>query len=103
MSGRLGAFDLAAATETTIYTVPSEKIASISISLCNRNSDNASIRIALSDGALSDSDYIEYDFLLCGNAPIERSGVVLSSGQSVIVRSDLANTSALVYGWEEDE
>ena len=104
MSGLLGAFDLAAATETILYTVPSGQVATVSVNLCNRGGDSAGVRIALLPDAnlpLSGEDYIEYDADLCYNESLERTGIVLSEGQSVAVYSDIADVTAQVYGWEE--
>ena len=105
MSGRLGAADIAAATDTLVYTVPADFVATVSVSMVNRDSEEAtSIRIALVDGVLvdlADEDYIEYDTELCENSVIERTGVVMAAGESIVVRSLLANVSAVVYGWVE--
>lgn len=99
-SGILGGADLTATTDTTIYTVPDDRVATLTVSLCNRNSTVVLVRIALVGDI---TNYIEYDFSLGPNLPIERSGIALGAGQSVLVRSDTANISASVYGWEEAE
>lgn len=106
MSGRLGALDLIATTNTLLYTVPSGKVSTVNLSLCNRNITDVNVRAALVDGVLVDlvvEDYFEYDTLLCANIPIERSGIVMAEGQSIIVYSDTANVSTVLWGWEEDE
>jgi hypothetical protein len=102
-SGRLGAADLAAATNTTVYTVPTGKVGTFSVNICNRNSTGARIRIALAaagGGAPLATEYIEYDAILDGNDVLERTALVLDGDRRVIVYSDVANISAVIYGFE---
>ena len=101
-NGRLGAADIAATTNTTLYTVPSGKYAVLSLSLCNRNTAVVAVRVAL---AASDTptaaEWIEYDTNIGANGVLERSGIVLDAGKKVVVRSDIANVSGVVVGIEE--
>ncbi|MFN7341555.1 MAG: hypothetical protein ACK5VI_10810 [Opitutia bacterium] len=99
---RLAAADLVAATNTTVYTVPTNRRAVFTISLCNRNATaQRLVRVALQNGALSNSDYIEYDAILPAGGVLERSGVMLTSGQVLMARADAADVSCVVYGIEE--
>jgi len=50
-TGRLGTADLAAATDTTLYTVPADTFSVITLSVCNRNASSAKIRVAVSASA----------------------------------------------------
>lgn len=103
-TGRLGAVDLVAATDTLLYTVPASTRATVSISMCNRNASVAAFRIAAVDGllvALADEDYIEYDSSVAQNGVLERTGIALAAGESIVVRSDLASVSAVLWGFEE--
>jgi hypothetical protein len=103
-SGRLGAEDLLAATNTLIYTGPTDTIATVSVNICNRNSDIVAIRLAVLDGAigtLANEDYIEYDTDLNANGVLERTGLVIAATQTIVAYSDTANVSVQVYGWEE--
>lgn len=101
-SGRLGASDLSATTNTTVYTVPSGKTASLSISVCNRGVTAVSVRIALSaTGTPSAGEWIEYDVSIPATGVLERSGIVLDTGKLVVAYSSAANVSVVVYGVEE--
>ena len=101
-SGRLGASDLSATTNTTVYTVPSGKTASLSISVCNRGVTPVSVRIALSaTGTPGTSEWIEYDTAIPANGVLERSGIVLDTGKLVVGYASAANVSVVVYGVEE--
>lgn len=100
-TGRLGTSDLAAATDTLLYTCPADNFAVVTLSLCNRNASSVRIRVAVGTNATpADDQYIEYDSELSGNSVIERTGIVLSAGQTIIVRSNTVNVSAVVVGIE---
>lgn len=104
MTGRLGAEDLAAMTNTTVYSVPAQLVGTVTINVCNRNVIPVSIRLAVTSGnigTLTAADYIEYNLAVDGSGVLERTGIVLYNGQSVIAYSDTANVSVQVWGWEE--
>lgn len=50
-SGRLGANDLAATTNTTVYTVPAGKLATFNVSITNRTSVAVSVRLAVASSS----------------------------------------------------
>lgn len=105
-SGRLGAADIAAATNTVIYTAPAGGVATVSVNISNRNSlgTNILVRLAFINGgigALSDADYVEYDTQILSGEVLERTGIVMAAGQTIVIYSDLASVSAQVWGWEE--
>ena len=100
-TGRLGANDLAATTNTTVYTVPADTFAVITVAICNRNAASRNVRLAISDtGTPADADYLEYDVELLGNGILERSGIVLEAGSNVVVYSSGTTVNAVVYGIE---
>lgn len=100
-TGRLGASDVSATTNTTVYTCPAETYAVVSVNICNRGTTSSAIRIALSaTGTPSVAEYIEYDVDVFANNVLERTGIVLSAGQNIVVYSSTANISAVVVGIE---
>lgn len=100
-NGRLGAADLAASTNTTVYTVPADTFAVVTVSLCNRSSSSRTIRIALASADTpTDAEYLEYDVSLVGNGTIERTGIVMNQTQKIVVYSNSLDVSAVVYGLE---
>lgn len=102
MSGRLGAVDVAATTETTVYTVPAGKAASLTVSLCNRTSSAVTVRVALAAAATATAaEWIEYDAQIAPNGVLERTGLALDSGQRLNVYTSAAGVSAVVFGFEE--
>jgi hypothetical protein len=104
MSGRLGAEDLLPLLDTFIYSVPSNKISTFNISVCNRNTEEALIRLAtvFPDEIIPTSkDYIEYDVELLPNQVLERTGIVLQSQYSVYAYSSVSSVTVQIWGWEE--
>jgi len=103
MSGLLGKADLAANTDTQLYTVPADTTATVNINLCNRSADAVSVRIAIHTDALSDADYLEYDSVIPPRGLLERTGLAISSGEILTVRANATGISARVHGFEEAE
>jgi len=100
-TGRLGTADLSAAALTTVYTVPADTFAVVSVNICNRGSTPASIRIAVASSATpGNAEFIEYDSQVTANGVLERTGLVLDAGKLIVVRSSAINVSCVVYGME---
>lgn len=100
-TGRLGAADLSAATNTTLYTVPASTFAVVTVSICNRNSTNINARLAIAASASpANSEFVEYDVQIGPNGVLERTGLVLDAGKLIVVRSSAANVTAMAYGIE---
>lgn len=101
-SGTFGQAALAAATNTTIYTVPAGKVATATISICNPTTTLAGIRLAIAaTDTPSAAEWIEYGTDLIAYSTLERSGIVLSAGKKLVVYSDVANVAVSAYGFEE--
>jgi hypothetical protein len=100
-TGRLGTADLAAATNTTVYTCPADTFTVLTLSVCNRGTSTANIQIAISSSATpSNSEYIEFDTALSAKGVLERTGIVLDAGKLLVVRSSAINVNAVAYGIE---
>ena len=93
--------NLTAGTNTTLYTVPAENFAVITINLTNRDTQARTVRVALSDtDSPTDAEWIEYDASLIAGGVLERGGVVIQAGKKVVVQANSINVSAMVYGIE---
>ncbi len=100
-TGRLGAADLSATTNTTIYTCPVSTFTVASVSICNRNATTVNVRLALATSSTpSASEYLEYDVQLLANGVIERTGIVLDAGKLLVAYSSAANVSVVAMGIE---
>jgi len=101
-SGRLGAADLSATTNTTVYTVPANKTASVTITVCCRSTVGTAIRLALSaTGTPIAGEWLEYDTVLGYSGIIEHSGIVLAATQNVVAYSTNSSVNVIVVGVEE--
>ena len=101
-SGTFGQAALAAATNTTIFTVPAGKVATATVSICNTTANLANIRMAIAAADTpTAAEWIEYDTELLAYNTFERSGIVMSAGKKLVVRSDTANVAVTAYGFEE--
>lgn len=93
--------DLSAATNTTVYTCPADTFSVASINVTNRNSASVTVRIAVSAADTpTDAEWIEYDATVLGNGVLERTGIVLATGQKIVVRSSTINVNAIAMGIE---
>jgi hypothetical protein len=101
-TGRLGVADLSAGgTGTVVYTCPSNTFAVVTVSICNRGSSAANIRVALSSSSSPvDSEYLEFDTVLSAKGVLERTGIVLDAGKLLVIRSSATGVNAVAYGIE---
>jgi hypothetical protein len=100
-TGRLGASNMSAGSNTSIYTCPADTYAVASLNICNRGNQATSIRIAVADNATPAlGEYIEYEVELLAKGVLERTGIVLAAGQIIVAYTSVANISAVVMGIE---
>jgi hypothetical protein len=100
-TGRLGAADLSATTNTSLYTCPADTYAVVNVSICNRSASAVTIRISVSDASTpTAAEYIEYDQELLPNGVLERTGIVMDATKILVVRSSGASVSAVAMGIE---
>ena len=100
-TGRLGHADLAAGTNTSLYTVPANTFGIVTLSICNRGNSAISVRVAVaSAGTPLASEYIEYDVEILANGVLERTGLVLDATKNIVVYADSLGCSAMVFGLE---
>lgn len=102
-TGRLGAADLSATTNTAVYTVPARTVAKVNVSVVNRNASAIAIRLAHIDGAIgaiANEDYFEYDVSIAANGVLERTDIYMQPGATIGAYSDTANVSVVVWGVE---
>lgn len=100
-TGILGAVAVNAITDTTVYTVPADTFAVVTINAVNTTNVPKNVRLALSVSETPDAaEYIEYDVEILANGVIERTGIVLEAGRNVVAYTNSAGVSVQVYGIE---
>ena len=100
-NGLQGFADLAANTNTTLYTVTSGLTGSFSVNFTNRNEFPVVISLAIcATSTPANGEYILYQIEIDGNSSFERSGLVAQGGKLVVVSSSSAGVSSQVYGYE---
>lgn len=100
-SGILGQSAPSAATNTTVYTVPSSTTATFNVNIVNTGTSVATVRLAISaTGTPSSSEWVEYGAQVLAGGVLERSGFVAQATKNVVVYTDTATVSVSVYGYE---
>lgn len=96
--------DPAAATDTTLYTVPAATQTIVStIAVCNRGANNTTFRIAIRPGgaALANAHYLYYDANIGAGVTVAITvGVTLAGGDVVTVRSASGDITFQAFGTE---
>ena len=101
-TGRLGVADLAATTDTSVYTVPASKVATCNVSVCNRNATAVTVRLALCASATpAATEYIEYGTSIPANGVLERTGLVLDAAKILVAYGSGTGISVVVWGFED--
>ena len=99
-SGRLSAVDISAGTNTLIYTVEGSKSFEVTLNICNRNDSDIVIGWAFVDGVLADlvdADWIESNVTVRAGGGIERPGIQMTPGQSIVGYSNKSNVGFQVW------
>jgi hypothetical protein len=104
-SGILGQTNLTSATTwTSVYTVPTGKVATLNLAILNYGSVSAMMRVAIATSTSpTAAEYIEYNMILAPYDVFERGGLVLQAAKQIVVYAVHASPSMsiLVTGYEE--
>jgi hypothetical protein len=98
----LGQSAPAATTETTLYTAPSQAVAS-SLVVCNRSATPTTFRVtvAVAGAATESKQYLYYDLLIGGNDSFAATlGITLAATDVIRVYAGAATLSFSLYGME---
>lgn len=101
VTGRLGGYNLAATTNTSIAAGPAaNRMQTATVQITNRNNANVTVNLAISSTPATPNvaDYIEYNTVLPAYGTLTRTGIVLANGQGIGAYASTANVSAVVWG-----
>lgn len=100
MIGKIGSANLAANTDTDLTGgVGVTENMVVNVCLVNRGTAFVKVRVAIGTGVSpANTDYLEYDTIMLANGVLERTGIVISSGEKIWVRTDTATVSVRVHG-----
>ena len=104
-TGRLGTANITTTSNTTVYgPVAATTFSVVSVNVVNRSSSaTALIKIAVSTSATPGLDeWIEFESSLVANGVLERTGIVMKTGELIVVQTPTATPalSVVVYGIE---
>jgi hypothetical protein len=100
-TGRLGASNITSSSLSTIYEVPPDTFAVVSVNIVNRLNTPQTIRLAAASiSSPTDAEYIEYDVEVDAKGVIERTGLILAATQKIVVRASVGQVSVVVFGIE---
>ena len=86
-------------SDVLVYTVPTGKVATAQINICNRNNVRANVSIGLTAGTVpADANWIEFRSPLDPFSPLERAPQRFAAGERIYVRSSVAGVSVVVTG-----
>ena len=102
-NGVLGARDLLATIPQAIYTNNNDMATVLSLNLINKSNVPGKFRVSIgtSPTVQSTDSYIEFETELLPKGVLERTGLVVSPGYYVVVRSTVAPANAVCYGIEQ--
>lgn len=100
-TGILGTTALTAATNATVYEVPADTFAVVTVNVTNRSTTSRDVRLALAVADTpDDAEWIEYDTELLGNGSLERGGIVLDATKKIVAYANSTDVNVVVYGIE---
>ena len=102
-SGRFGKANPAANADTDIYTVPVGMVATANVCFCNRTNAPVQVRLAVRSAAIADTDYLEYGTTIPANGILERTGIAMTAGEVITVRTSALGVSVRAHGFEETQ
>ena len=99
-SGTLGQASLAAATNTTVYTVAATPT-TFNVSMTNTTGYPIAVNLAVSIAATPVAgEYLEYQTIILPNSVLERGGLVATAAKLVVAYATQAGITVNIYGFE---
>lgn len=101
-SGVLGSRNLLSEVNQAVYVNNYSDVSAVTVSVCNKHYVSSNISIAVSTSATSPSnaEWIEYEAIVQGKGVLERSGIIVTPGHYIVVKSSAPNANVMVWGTE---
>jgi len=104
-TGILGTSTPSATAWTSVYQVPTGKVATCNVCVANRNASTVTFRIALSDNTTpSNGEHIVYDYTLAPTGTpasiFQYTGLVMDAASRVTVYASGSGVDFVVIGYE---
>lgn len=102
-NGVLGTQSLSAGIAQNIYVNNYSDVAMVTVNFSNRNYVSTKVSIAISTlghAGLLASEWIEYETEILGKAVFVKTGIAVTPGQYIVVKSSESNVSAQCWGIE---
>ncbi len=100
MNGVLGTWTLLSNINQAIYYNNYDTASVVIVNLCNRGNQTTNVRIAVSSSptAPSAAEWFVYNVEVLPKEAYEKSGIIISPGKYIVVRSTSADVTAVCYG-----
>ena len=86
---------------TSVYTCPASTTAFITVNVANRTAGTVTTNINLSTTASENlGGYVEFTSPIAANQALEKTGIVLSAGQRVLISASSTSTTFVIFGYE---
>lgn len=101
-AGILGEADLLANTPTRLFTVPVDRVTTVTVSFCNRSNQEAKVTLRTPLVENAQTSFFEYETPLPPKGVLDRSGIAIEAGRHIVVVSSVAGVTAIAHGFGEE-
>jgi len=99
-AGILGTWELLKNISQAVYVNDRDRASAVTINVCNKTGSNGTVSIAISNSSTSvtAAEWIVFNADLLARQTFEKMGILVPSGKYVVVKTNLDNCNAVVYG-----
>jgi hypothetical protein len=103
MNGKLGQAEAGTSSFVTLYAAPATLDHAVAnVLVCNTNNTEVQVRIAVAMTlAPNTADFIEYDYPLPARGHLERTALVLSPGENILIYASAPGVVCRAHGFEK--
>ena len=99
-AGILGTWELLKNISQAVYVNDRDKSSAVTVNVCNKTGSNGTVSIAISSNAtaVTAAEWIVFNADLLARQTFEKMGILVPSGKYIVVKTNLDNCNAVVYG-----